>query len=328
MNKQKISPETIMGIAYGFMESRVLLSAYELGIFSVLGEMEKTSSDIAKEIDAKEKSTDQLMNALVAIGLLNKKEGKFSNKELAAKFLVKGKPGYMANLAHSNNMWKSWGTLTDATLAGTSVMGTIADRDKDWIENFITAMHWISKTRAPKIVTMFDLKNVKKVLDVGGGSGAYSIEIVKTKPEIKATIFDLATVLSLTKEHIKEAGVLDKIDFASGDFNVSEFPKGFDFVLLSSIIHAESVKDNIKLIKKCYDSLNKNGKIVISDFIMNPDRTSPTFGALFALNMLMHTNAGDTYTEEEVMAWMEEAGFVDIKKKECDWGVSLVSGTK
>lgn len=162
----------------------------------------------------------------------------------------------------------------------------------------------------------------------GGGSGAYAAAFVRAKKGIRATVFDLRQVTRLTREYIKKEGLLDRIKIVAGDYNVDNFGRGFDLVFLSAIAHSNSPSENRILIKKCVSALNPGGRLLIQDFIMDEDKTTPLFGALFSLNMLVATDSGDTYTEPELRAWLKSAGLSEIKRRDTDFGASLIIGKK
>jgi 2-polyprenyl-3-methyl-5-hydroxy-6-metoxy-1,4-benzoquinol methylase len=166
------------------------------------------------------------------------------------------------------------------------------------------------------------------VLDVGGGSGAFAMAFVRAQAGISATIFDLPNVLSLTQKYIEQERLADKIKTVAGDYMVDELGSGFDLVFLSAIIHSNSAEENRKLIRKCAQALIPRGQVVVQDFIMDADRTSPVHGAFFALNMLVGTEAGDTYTESEVRSWMEEAELSNLIRKDTHFGTTLIMGRK
>lgn len=321
--------ESIREMATAFQKSRVLLTAYELGLFTVLDKDSKTSAYVAKIIGANKRSTDRLMNTLCAIGLLKKKKEKFSNTPAALRFLVRKSPEFVAFLAHTVNSWYTWSTLTEAVRKGKSVADTqIHKRGQKWLEAFIGAMHERASEQAKTLLTLIDLHGVKEILDVGGGSGAYSMAFVRAQKEIKATVFDLPNVLPITRRYIREKGLSERVKTVAGNYTSDNFSSSFDLVFLSHIIHSNSFKENQNLIQKCSSALNPNGQIVIQDFIMEEDRTRPVFGAFFSLNMLVGTASGDTYTEKELRLWLKKSGIVDIARKDTKFGTTLIIGRK
>jgi SAM-dependent methyltransferase len=189
-------------------------------------------------------------------------------------------------------------------------------------------MHDRGKKIAPDQVAEINLENVNSVLDVGGGSGVFCMAFLNRKPELKTAIFDLPNVVPISERIIKKEGYTGRIELFKGDFNTDDLPKGFDLIFLSAIIHINSSEINQKLLNKCYKALNPGGKIVIQDWIMNDNKTSPLQGAIFAINMLVGTENGDCYSENEVGSWLANAGFSDIRRIKIESGVEQMLGIK
>ena len=322
-----LNPASIRELANSFQMSRILLTAIELDIFTILDKHMLPSAEVAKKIEADERSTDRLMNALVALGFLRKVRGKYYNTESTSQFLVKDKPEFMGGLFHINELWKRWSTLTQAVKKGKSVYDG-KDAADDATESFIAAMHYRAVKEAKIISLMLDLSNVKKMLDIGGGSGAFSMQFIEKKQDINAVVFDLPSVIPLTKKYVEPFLLKDKVDYITGDYLKDGFGSGYDLILLSAIVHINSLEENKQLIKKCYDALNIGGQIIIRDWVMSEDRTEPASAAYFALNMLVGTHGGDTYTESEMRDWLFSAGINKIEKKQTSFGSSLIIGEK
>ena len=326
---EDLSPQPILELAAAFQRSRVLLSAWELDLFTVLADEWRSSAEVAAAIGADERATDRLMNALCALGLLDKRDGRFANTAAAARFLVKGRPDYMAGLGHTNHLWDTWSTLTGTVRAGApSPRPAVGDRGDDWLRPFIAAMHWRAERGAPSVIALLDLTGVARVLDVGGGSGAFAMAFVRARTGISAVVFDLPAVLPLTKNYVQTEGFASRVETVAGDYLTDDLPGGFDLVFLSAIVHSNSAAENRRLIGKSTDALNAGGRLVVLDWLMSEDRTSPLPGALFAINMLVGTEAGDTFTEFEVRGWMEQAGLTGIERKDAPGGGGLLIGRK
>jgi cyclopropane fatty-acyl-phospholipid synthase-like methyltransferase len=189
-------------------------------------------------------------------------------------------------------------------------------------------MHYRASAGAPAMIAKLDLSKTSGVLDVGGGSGAYAMAFVRAKDDITVTIFDLPNVISLAREYVASEALLDRINFIEGDYNKNGFGKGYDLVFFSAIIHINSQKKNQSLMDKAVKALNSGGQIVIQDFIMDKERITPPFGAFFALNMLVGTEDGDTYTEAEVKSWLKKSGLTDIRRLEGEGPVSIIAARK
>ena len=168
----------------------------------------------------------------------------------------------------------------------------------------------VGAPQAEMIVSRMDLTGVNRVLDVGGGSGSYTMAFLKARPEIRVSLFDLPEVTSLAAERLRPAGLLDRVDLIPGNYYHDALPSGHGLAFLSAIIHQNSPEQNRALFRKVLDSLAPRGRIVIRDHVMSPDRTSPKAGALFAINMLVNTEGGGTFTFDEISDWLLKAGFV------------------
>ena len=261
-----MNPNTIREFAASFQKSRILLSGIELDIFTNINESGTTSNQIANHLHLNERACERLLNALVSLGFLTKKNHLFFNTADSFAFLSKKSSDYSAGLMHLNHLWNTWSNLTQVVKTGKSAHpAEINERGEEWLFAFIDAMHDRAKKQAPQQLANIDLSEVESILDIGGGSGAYSMEFVSKKPEIAAIVFDLPGVVPITKRFIDKEGLSDQIKTHPGDYTTDELPKGFDLVFLSAVIHSNSLEINKELIKKCYNSLNKNGKIVIQD---------------------------------------------------------------
>ncbi|MBE0643316.1 MAG: methyltransferase domain-containing protein [Bacteroidetes bacterium] len=327
--QHELRPDELSALVAGFRQSRVVLTAVELGIFTVLRNGARSSEDVAAELHTHPRATDRLLNACVAIGLLSKEGDRFSNSATAARHLVHGEKGYMGNIEHSTHLWDFWSHLTEAVRSGTVRTRTeLRERDNEWGEAFIAAMHYRALGQAPGDVNLIDFHDAARVLDVGGGSGAFTMAMIKVKQDLVATVFDLPGIIPITRRYIEEAGLTHRIDTVAGDYLVDELPSGYDIVFLSAIVHSNAPEENALLIRKCAAALNPGGVVIVQDFIMDDDRVHPPHGALFSLNMLVATERGDTFTEGEVRGWMEAAGLTDVVRRDTPSGTTQIAGRK
>jgi ubiquinone/menaquinone biosynthesis C-methylase UbiE len=322
-----MTPGAFRELVSVFQQSRVLLTAFELGLFTALGEGGLTSRETSRVLQTDARATDRLMNTLVALEFLDKHGDRYVNGAFAARYLVQGRPDYLAGLMHSVHLWRTWSTLTGAVRAGRTVTpregGEAGER---WREAFIAAMHWRGTQQAPVEVALLDLRRATRMLDVGGGSGVYAMACARARPGLAAVVFDLPDILPITRRHVDEAGLADRVALISGDLTTDDFGGDFDLILISSIVHSFPPEENRRLIGKAARALRPQGQVVVRDFLMNEDRTGPVSSALFALNMLVGTEAGDTYTESEIRGWMEESGLSDISRLDGPFGASFVIG--
>lgn len=324
-----MNPNAIREFAASFQKSRILLSGFELGIFTNIEESGTTNKQLADKLNLNEHACERLLNALVSLGFLKKQNQVFYNTADSFAFLSEKSSDYLGGLMHSNHLWNTWSNLTNVVKTGIPAHpAEINERGDEWLFPFINAMHDRAKKQAPQQLANIDLSEIKFVLDIGGGSGAYSMEFVSRKPEIKATVFDLPNVVPITKKFLEKEGFSHNIKIHTGDYTTDTLPAGFDLAFLSAVIHSNSLEVNQDLVKKCFDALNSNGRIVIQDWIMNNDRTLPLSGAVFAINMLVGTESGDCFTEQEVIEMLDVAGFKNISRTEFESGLSQMVGQK
>lgn len=320
-------PDDFMQKVRGFQMSRAILTAIELDLFTAIGQ-KASAGEVAVRIGADPRATEMLLNSLVALDLLEKSADSYFNSALSTRYLMEGsRDDSRASLMHTVHLWDRWSTLTECIRKGTSITHKeMTDREEDWTEAFIAAMHKYASARAPQVVKAVGTEGVRRVLDVGGGSGAYSIAFARANRQLRSDVFDLPNVNPLAEKYIANAGLSDQVDTKIGDFRRDEFGSGYDLVFISAICHMNSPEENISLLKKSYGSLSAGGRVVIQDFILTPDKTSPPTAALFSLNMLVGTRAGSSYSEPEYLQWLEEAGFSDPKLIRLPGPTALIVG--
>jgi SAM-dependent methyltransferase len=321
------TPAAIRELATNFQSSRILLTAIELRVFSLIGAGGLTSAEVAGRAASHPRATDRLLNALCALGLLEKRDGRFWNTPESRRYLDDGSPDFAAGLGHTASMWHSWSHLTESVQEGKpAVREAINDRGDGWLKPFIAAMHYRAAQQAPAVAALIGLEGVQRVLDVGGGSGAFAMAFAKKEPGLVAVVFDLPNVLPLTRDYVAQAGLEARVTTAVGDYLVDPLPHGFDLVFLSAVIHSNSAEQNRALIRSCAGALNPGGRVAVVDWVMDDDRVSPRGGAFFALNMLVATDDGDTFTEREIRGWMSQAGLAAGPRIETGSGPSIVIG--
>ncbi len=321
-----ILPDEVSETIRGFMSSRAILTAIELDVFSTIGNG-ASAAEVAGKIKTDARATELLLNALAALKLLQKSGPVFQNTPVSKRFFTAGSPDNARPAQmHTVNLWKRWSTLTDAVRAGTRVVER--GPNVEWTASFIAAMDHNARGRAEGVVQAVGINGARRMLDLGGGSGAYSIAFAKAAPELRGEILDLADVLPITQEHLRRAGVADRISTRAGDMLQADLGRDRDLVLLSAICHMFSVEENQQLLKRIYQALAPNGRVVVQDFILEPDKTSPQFAALFALNMLVGTKAGASYSEPEYTEWMSAAGFRQVKRVRMAGPSGLMIGVK
>jgi precorrin-6B methylase 2 len=307
------NPQEILALSRSFMECRVLLTGAELNIFLHLTEP-SSSKDLATKNGWHERPLTVLLDALAAMGLLAKQDGQYRTEPGLLPFLLPdSSQTVLPMIRHTATIWKNWSNLTRiVTETGGIDRTSTGFDDLEDRKAFIGAMHVVARARAPKIVKEINPGSARRLIDVGGGSGTYTIAFLEASPDMSATLFDLPDVVEMGRERIEEAGLLERVTLVTGDFHIGSLPPGHDLALVSAIIHMNSPEQNVDLYKKVFEALVPGGRMVIRDHVMKPDKTAPKSGALFAINMLVGTPGGGTYTYEEIQSGLIAAGFGNV----------------
>ena len=325
-----MTPFAIMSLASKFRESRIFLTAVEMDVFTLLAKNPMSAQETANRLEATVRGVTILLDAVVSMGLLEKKEEKYHCPAEVASILSKESPTSILPIAMmATGGWKRWSDLTDIVRRGNRIRGTPFDFKESEQEAFTGAMHASAFKMAPGIVAAIKPGEARKLLDIGGGSGAYTQAFLEASPGLTATIFDLPLVINMARRRLATTGLLDRIQFIAGDFCKDELPTGHDLALLSAIIHQNSPEQNIELFRKILRALKPEGRLVIRDHVMSSDHTQPTSGAFFAVNMLVVTAGGRTYSFEEIKSALESAGFIKVNLIQPDDRMTgLVEGFK
>lgn len=313
MSEQKLAireaVDRINNVVRGFMASNVLFTAVDGDVFTLLEE-ETTARRVASATGWDARATRMLLDGLVALGFITKAKDKYRNTPEASLTLVPGSAGYQGHIIkHMKHISRSWARLTEAVEKGTGVATDFQERPEEEMRAFILGMKDISRFSAKEMLGVLDLSQYRHMLDLGTGPGTYGITFLEAYPEMRATLFDRSEVIEIAREEVAKAGLEERVNYRAGDMTLTDLGFGYDLVLLSNIIHAFGPATNRRLIKKIREAMSPGGLLIIKDFLVDDDRTGPAFGLMFAINMLVGTGEGDTYTFSEVADWTEEAGF-------------------
>lgn len=312
-DRSGVLPEELDAPIRGYWVSRALLTAIELDIFTAVGEG-ATATQISNKLGTNARATEMLLNVLVSLRVLAKHEGVFRNTPNSARYFCAGSPdNSQPGLLHIAHLWERWSKLTECVRNGGPGSLPRRERDEASTRDFIAAMDRNSRERSKQIVRAVGT-DFSRMLDLGGGSGAYSIAFAKANLKAQFEILDVPAVVPLTQEYIERAGLHSRIHTRAGDMLTDEYGEGYDLVLLSAIAHMFSPEENRALLARIYRALTTGGRLVLQDFILNTDKTSPPFAALFSLNMLVSTRAGASYSEPEYRAWLSDVGFRDVTR--------------
>jgi predicted O-methyltransferase YrrM len=328
------SPALLMQLALAHRSSAVLFAAVDLDLFSTLAEGALTADAIAARVKSAPEPTRLLLEACVSEGLLTKDGDRFVNTPVVDAFLVKGRPAYSERgIKYAEDLSLAWGHLSDLVRSGHPPMPpeTILGDDQEKTRNFVLAMHERAHGIGSILAHLTDLSGRRRLLDVGGGPGTYSVALVRKNPGLSATVLDVPGVLKVTRELIDASGVADRITLMPGDYLRSPFGSGYDVTLLSGMMHRETHANCRLLLTKTFDALEPGGLVIVSDVFFDDDsKRSPIFTVYFALNMMLTSDEGSAHAKTEMARWMSEVGFIDVQTKELPKpnAHTLVLGTK
>jgi hypothetical protein len=317
------SPVPLMQLTTGFWAFKTLAAAHELDLFTRLsGTPGTTAGGLAEVLAIEERPAEMLLTGCAALGLLAKADGRYVNSPLAEEFLVRGKPYYFGGWVQmlDQRLYPGWGRLTEAIRTNRPTTWD-PDRQRSLFDGedpgllavFWEAMHSLSTFTAGALGQAIDLRGARRLLDVGGGSAAYDIELCRRYPDLTATVYELSKVAEIAAAKVKEAGLAERIDTVTGDFFAdAALPGGYDTILLSMILHDWAEDRCRTILQKCWAALPSGGQVIIAELLVNDERTGPPAAALMSLNMLVETE-GRNYTPAEYGAWLSDLGFHDIQ---------------
>ncbi|MDX9787343.1 MAG: methyltransferase [Desulfobacterales bacterium] len=310
------NPSRILELASVFYDSCVLFTASDLGIFSKLSELNSATADtLAKALSLNPRGTRLIMDGCVAVGLLEKTGELYQNSSLSNTFLVPGKPGDLSEaIRYNRDVYAAWGNLAQLVKTGNPVekpqlhLGTNESRTR----TFVLSMHARALWMGRALIPLMNLKDRKRLLDVGGGPGTFSVLLAQTYPNLDCTVLDLPDIVKIAEELIELQRMSRRVHTLPGDYHTSAFPGNNDVVNILGVLHQESPESIQQILKKAHDALIPGGLIHVLDVMTDATHTSPKFSALFAVNMALTTDNGWVFSDLELKKWLTDAGFVQI----------------
>lgn len=311
-----MDPSRIVDMASAFYESAALFAASDLGVFAKLAELGPADLDtVISSCGLDRRGGRILLDACVALGLLEKVGGRYKNSSEAALFLVPGSPADLSGaIRYNRDVFAAWGRLKEMALTGKPVERPeihLGD-DPDRTRTFVLAMHGRALGIGRAVVPLLDLAGRRRVLDVGGGPGTYSVLIAEAHPGLECVVLDLAPVTAIATEIIGRAGLAGRVQTLAGDYHSTAFPGGFDAVLFFGVLHQEEPEAIRGLLKRAHAALEPSGSIYVLDMMTDASRTRPKFSALFSVNMALTSENGWVFSDEDLRGWLAEAGFHDV----------------
>jgi predicted O-methyltransferase YrrM len=310
-------PSIITKLATGYWSSMVLIAANRLNVFSHLNDGPLSAHDLAARCDSHPRSLEMLLNACVAERLLVKDGSLYANSATARLFLVRGSRAFLGDaLKYTEDLYPVWGRLEEAVRSNEPALQAedYLGSDREKTRNFVYGMHNRALGIAAAVVAGINLEGRRQLFDVGAGPGTYSILLAQKTPGLRCTVFDLPPVVEISREIVAGYGLSERITCRPGNYLTDAFAQGNDVVLMSGMMHREEEDTCRNLLSKAFESLEAGGTVIVSDVMFDDDsKTSPQLSALFALNMMLTSQAGSTHAQTAFIRWMSEARFTDLK---------------
>ncbi len=304
----------ILSVSTGYWQACTVHAAVRLELFSLLGDEQVTAEELTNRMGAESRGVIALANALTAMGLLERHDGRYANSAAAKALLVKGSPDYIGYIImHHHHLVDGWAQLDQAVRYGRPVKKRSYGEERER-ENFLLGMHNLAMAIAPSVTKICYLRGRRHLLDLGGGPGTYAIHFCQANPGLCATIFDRHTTREFAQKTVVKFGLSDRIDFMAGDFNLDDLGGPYDVAWLSHILHSNGPDECDRLIQKTVTALEPGGLIMIHGFFLNDSMDGPLFPALFSLNMLINNPHGRSYSEQEMTAMLTRAGVKEISR--------------
>ncbi len=315
-----VTPERLMQFAFGYAPSLVLEAALQHRVFDVLNESAKTVEQVSEATGASVRGLRAIMNTLVSLSLLAKDEGqRYSLTPESSTFLVSTKPSFLGGLLHHTirEILQQWINLPDIVQTGKPALAVNQETTgAAYFEAFVPALFPVAYPSAQVLAKVLNLAHTQQpiaVLDLAAGSGVWGIALAQASPQVRVTAIDWAEVIPVTQRMAAQHGVADRVQCLAGDLSDVDFGRGYQVATLGQILHSEGEARSRQLLAKVFAALAPGGTIAIAEWLANTDHSGPIKAMIFAVNMLVHTDEGDTFSADEIGGWLHEAGFVDVR---------------
>ncbi|PYJ00679.1 MAG: methyltransferase [Verrucomicrobia bacterium] len=323
-----------MQFAWGFAPTFILNSAVELRLFDYLENGPRTVEQLANETQCSARGLTALLDALVGFQFLRRKGNAYALTPETSTFLVSTKPDYHGGFFRqvTGQVMPDWMDLTEAVRTGQPAKKVNEQEGgAEFFAELVEGIFPMSYRAAEALGRHLQLGKLSEpvtVLDIGAGSGVWGIALAQQSPHVSIVAVDWPKVLEVTRRIVERHGLGGRFRTSPGDFRQADFGSGHRLATIGHILHSEGRERSRQLLQKVFDALSPGGTVAIAEFIPNEDRTGPPNALMFAVNMLLHTTEGDTFTFREISAWLREAGFRNVRLLEAPAPSPLVLATK
>jgi hypothetical protein len=315
MNTRQWTPGDVLELSGQFWKTCALHAGVKIGVFTQIGGEALTAEETAGRLNASTDGVERLLNALAAMGLVEKNGNWFTCVPSVRELLSQSSPAYIGHIImHHHHLMESWARLDQSVVSGQPIRERSTFGREEWRASFLMGMFNLAMALAPRIAAAVDVSSRRRVLDLGGGPGTYAIHFCLKNPAMKGTVFDLPTTRPFAEKTIARFGLSDRVAFTEGNYLTDDIPGGCDVAWLSHILHAEGPEDCLKIIRKTVSVLEPGGLLLIHEFILNDTLDGPLFPALFSLNMLQGTDSGRAYSERQLKEMLTASGVRDVRR--------------
>ncbi len=332
-----LTPEKIMHLGMAFWGSKTLLSAIELDVFTILAQKPLDAEGLRRQLGLHPRSARDFFDALVSLGMLDRKDGLYMNTTETELFLDKAKPSYIGGFLEMANarLYKSWGALTEGLRTG-QPQNEVKDgggffetlySDPVKLKTFLQSMTGLSMWASKAIAQKFPWQNYNTFFDIGTAQGGLPVQVALAHSHLTGGGFDLPASQLIFEEYVRSNLLSDRLRFIAGDFFRDPLPKA-DVLSMGHILHDWNLEEKKQLIRKAYDALSPGGALIIFESLIDDDRRRNTFGLLMSLNMLIELPGGFDYTGTDCTGWLREGGFRETRVEHLVGPDSMVIGIK
>jgi hypothetical protein len=309
LSKDQWNTGKLLSLSGGYWQTCALHAGVHLHLFSLIGDGSLTADEVARWLEAPVRGVKMLLNALSALGLLDKHGDLYANTPESRALLVEESSQYIGHIiTHHYHLVPAWSELPRAVISGKPVRKRSSFGEAEEREGFLMGMFNLAMQIAPGLSKKIDLMGRHHLLDLGGGPGTYAIHFCLANPSLRATVFDVPTTQPFAAQTIERFGLSDRIDFKAGNYVEEEIKGTYDVAWLSHILHGEGPEDCQMMLAKVVSAMEEGGLILIHDFILDDSSDAPLFPALFCLNMLINTDEGQSYTDAQIKEMLRMAG--------------------
>jgi SAM-dependent methyltransferase len=322
----------LLQLSGGYWSTCALHVGVKQDIFTVVADTARTSAEVALLTGTDVRATGMLLESLAALGLLEKNGDTYKATPFSVTCLSQKSPEYLGHIImHHHYLMTAWSRLDESIATGAPIRESVSHNDNESVrESFLMGMFNLANLIAPRIAKSLNLAGCRRLLDLGGGPGTYAIHFCHANPDLSAVVYDLPTTRIFAERIIAHYDLSDRISFAPGNYHTDPVPSGFDAAWLSHVLHSEGPEECVALLNKTAEALSPGGILMVQEFIVDEGPGSSEFPALFSLNMLLGTEAGQSYTERELVHMMAAVGFTDVERVDLGLpnGAGIIRGRK